>query len=415
MNRIILLVLLGALGMTASAQTDYPFPYNPDADSDGWISVNDLLSLLSVFSSEFSPTAWETDSINAAVILDGNPSYFECQNQCHQIEGHWRMTDMDALGRHWELASMESANFWVNTNSKLGETSNFYALYSANGSMYTVALDELDDGKRCMCYLQSSPFVPDVLTSETAGLQEQIDSLQSQLDTLSSAGAELPPCVDIDGDGVCDFADDCFGFNITFQYSWVDPGNGATDPRTSHRLESGGTYMYAQLEGADLTDGCILDAVLTSSHFYNANLSNTNLSGAMCLNAGFGNANLSGADLSYAWLYNATLTNADLSYADLSYANLTGAYLFGATWTGAYIEGCTGCICADADGDNYCDDCAEDADGDGVCDSEDVCADPSACNYDDLDNSYNALGCLYYDDCGECGGTVTDGDCSGND
>ena len=29
----------------AAGQTTNPFPYNPDADADGWISVNDLLSL----------------------------------------------------------------------------------------------------------------------------------------------------------------------------------------------------------------------------------------------------------------------------------------------------------------------------------------------------------------------------------
>ena len=43
-----LLTSLALLATFAAAgQTANPFPYNPDADADGWISVNDLLSLLS--------------------------------------------------------------------------------------------------------------------------------------------------------------------------------------------------------------------------------------------------------------------------------------------------------------------------------------------------------------------------------
>lgn len=38
--------------MLASAQNDgfqYPFTYNPDGNSDGYISLNDMLDLLSVY------------------------------------------------------------------------------------------------------------------------------------------------------------------------------------------------------------------------------------------------------------------------------------------------------------------------------------------------------------------------------
>lgn len=39
----------------------------------------------------------------------------------------------------------------------------------------------------------------------------------------------------------------------------------------------------------------------------------------------------------------------------LNGANLSGASLTGVNWTGAYILGCIGCPCADADNDNTCD------------------------------------------------------------
>lgn len=170
----------------AAGQTVNPFPYNPDADADGWISVNDLLSLLSIFTTEFTPESWETDSLSAAVVLNGNISYFECQRACHELEGHWRMADMDAFGKHWNLVDGVNANHWVNSNSSLGSHDyNEFCEINGNGSIYSVNSVDLSQGKKCMCHLQSSPFVPDVFTSETAGLQEQIDSLSTQQSILT--------------------------------------------------------------------------------------------------------------------------------------------------------------------------------------------------------------------------------------
>ena len=189
-----LLTSLALLATFAAAgQTANPFPYNPDVDADGWISVNDLLSLLAIFTTEFTPDSWETDSLSAAVVLNGNISYFECQRACHELEGHWRMADMDAFGKHWNLVVGENANHWVNSNSSLGshDYNEFFEI-NGNGSIYSVNSVDLSQGKKCMCYLQSSPFVPDVLTSETAGLQEQIDSLNAQQAVLSN----MPPSID---------------------------------------------------------------------------------------------------------------------------------------------------------------------------------------------------------------------------
>ena len=181
-----LLTSLALLATFAAAgQTANPFPYNPDADTDGWISVNDLLSLLAIFTSEFTPESWETDSLSAAVVLNGNISYFECQRACNELEGHWRMADIDAFGKHWNLVAGENANHWVNSNSSLGshEGSSFYEI-NGNGAVYPVNTYDLSFGKRCMCHLLASPFVPDVLTSETAGLQDQIDALGTNYDYL---------------------------------------------------------------------------------------------------------------------------------------------------------------------------------------------------------------------------------------
>ena len=202
MSRVMSVALVILMPLLGSAQTE--FPYNPDVDSDGWISVNDLLSLLAIFSAEFTPESWETDSLSAAVVLDGNPSYFDCQQQCHRLEGQWRMADMDAFGRHWDLAAGEAANFWVNTNDKLGvhDFNQFYALYTASGNLYSVEMDDLSEGKGCLCHLQSSPLVPDVITDVStledleaamANLEEELETLSASFDSLNQWASSQDP------------------------------------------------------------------------------------------------------------------------------------------------------------------------------------------------------------------------------
>lgn len=183
--------------LSLSAQTDYPFPWNPDADLDGWVSTEDLLQLLTVFGTQFEPDTWETDSISAAVVLDGNHNYFQCQSYCNDIEGNWRMADLDAFGRHFELASSVSAYFWVNGNDKLNSSDfayDTYQLYGPTGDMANVSVSNFSQAKKCMCYIQSSPFVPSQFTEDSnlalwgsvSDLQEQVDSLQSLLDSVTN-------------------------------------------------------------------------------------------------------------------------------------------------------------------------------------------------------------------------------------
>ena len=183
-----------------SAQTDYPFPWNPDADLDGWVSTEDLLQLLTVFETEFQPDSWETDSISAAVVLDGNHNYFQCQNYCNDIEGNWRMADLDAFGRHFDLASDVSAHFWVNGNDKLNSSDfayDTYQIFGSTGDMANVSVSNFSQDRKCMCYIRSSPFVPNQYTGDSnlalwdlvSDLQGQVDSLQTQFYEAESNGS----------------------------------------------------------------------------------------------------------------------------------------------------------------------------------------------------------------------------------
>ncbi|MBV42039.1 MAG: hypothetical protein CL834_03300 [Crocinitomicaceae bacterium] len=105
-------------------------------------------------------------------------------------------------------------------------------------------------------------------------------------------------------------------------------------------VESAYNLYGADLSGAYLTGADLSGAILPNANLYGANLYQADLYGADLTDAILSNANLYGADLSGAYL-----TGADLSNAGLS----------GVTWTGAYIENCTGCTCIDNDNDNYCD------------------------------------------------------------
>lgn len=60
----------------AAGQTTNPFPYNPDADADGYIMVGDLLELLPFFADEF-----EVDSANWAGSLVEQLDNLTLQNQ----------------------------------------------------------------------------------------------------------------------------------------------------------------------------------------------------------------------------------------------------------------------------------------------------------------------------------------------
>lgn len=96
MKQLFTSLLLG-LSVLASAQHDgwqYPFPYNPDGNSDGYISLNDMLDLLSVYGQEF-PQSFATDTSRAVLNLGYMGSY-KCLLQAEAAGREWRMMqDMD--------------------------------------------------------------------------------------------------------------------------------------------------------------------------------------------------------------------------------------------------------------------------------------------------------------------------------
>ena len=74
------------------------FPYNPDADNDDIIGVNDLLELLSLFGSEFAEESLYVNDSNTAAVyhVEGSWKYGMCEAKCRELpSGKWRMIDYD--------------------------------------------------------------------------------------------------------------------------------------------------------------------------------------------------------------------------------------------------------------------------------------------------------------------------------
>ena len=117
MKQLLTSLLLG-LSVLASAQSDgfqYPFPYNPDGNSDGYISLNDMLDLLSVYGQEY-PQSFYSDT-TVAVLNLGTMGAHTCQFQAKQAGNDWRIPDRSELTRFSPAAvntipSGEAAGAW---------------------------------------------------------------------------------------------------------------------------------------------------------------------------------------------------------------------------------------------------------------------------------------------------------------
>ena len=77
------------------AQSEYP--YNPDENNDGYIGLVDLLGLLTLFGSDFTPE--ELSFNDDAAMLDLGPMYFgRCVVECSRLEGDWKVSDIEGIG-----------------------------------------------------------------------------------------------------------------------------------------------------------------------------------------------------------------------------------------------------------------------------------------------------------------------------
>ena len=221
MNRFFTL-LLAASCLTAVGQTEYPYPYNPDGNNDGYISLNDLLDLLSVYGSEFNAGVLATDSVSA-IFYTGEMDYWDCASSCVGLKGNWKVLDHHLIGSYRELLSeTEDPPCWLDhTQFDLeGDVFAFPVL-----TPYLVADADRypnDASIRCFCQTRTRADIEDINVCE--GLEDECgvcngegaiyecgcsdipegdcDCEGNQLDAIGVCGGD---CLeDADGDGVCD-------------------------------------------------------------------------------------------------------------------------------------------------------------------------------------------------------------------
>lgn len=125
MKHLITCLALG-IACAAGAQTGLvEFPYNPDADEDDVIGTVDLLSLLSVYGSEFSiDDLFLNSDSTGAVFFVGELSSPKCMNACKALPGFWRVMNLFDAGMIWDELMEEAFSYsnywqfrvWIQTN-----------------------------------------------------------------------------------------------------------------------------------------------------------------------------------------------------------------------------------------------------------------------------------------------------------
>ena len=221
--RTLITIVIAALSLNAFGQTEYPYPYNPDGNNDGLISLNDLMDLLALYGLEYNAGVLATDSISA-IYYTGEMDYWDCTSSCVGLSGNWKVLDHYLVGSYKDDL-LESPNLfiWLDHSSRIDvgryaeRPSNLLKEnWSENHNYFEY--DVLD----CFCQTRTRADIEDINLCE--GLEDECgvcngegaiyecgctdipegdcDCNGSQLDAIGVCGGD---CLeDLDGDGVCD-------------------------------------------------------------------------------------------------------------------------------------------------------------------------------------------------------------------
>ena len=138
--------------LSMSAQT-----WNPDADFDNVIGVNDLMELLTVFGTEWTATYPQDPAFELAAYHDGQKKAFECIRSCNANGGRVITSFEYAIFQDSIEVIIEESPFGWYTHSNLYSTiEGFHAAndgevsFTGNNSMSYNELST-DVAKHCFC------------------------------------------------------------------------------------------------------------------------------------------------------------------------------------------------------------------------------------------------------------------------
>lgn len=157
MNRFFTL-LLALTCLTAVGQSEYPYPYNPDGNNDGYIGLTDLLDLLTAYGQDFTPD--ELAVSDDAAIIDLGPMFFgRCIVECSKLEGDWRVSDIEGLGA-FEADLEPSTWYWTESiEGGLGGSSSYRLPAIQNTTFETALVSETENYYRCACLTRAYPGI----------------------------------------------------------------------------------------------------------------------------------------------------------------------------------------------------------------------------------------------------------------
>ena len=134
---------------------DFPFPYNPDGNADGYIGLNDMLDLLSVYGQQY-PESFYTDSSAAILNLGLMPPHV-CIREARLAGPKWRMMTYDDYWNHFDLLA-EVGQQWFD-NEQTSNDNYFYFFYAKDAG--------IDDA-----FLQYARYSPGGLISSQQNSQD---------------------------------------------------------------------------------------------------------------------------------------------------------------------------------------------------------------------------------------------------
>ena len=101
------------LALSLSAQTDgweYPFPYNPDGNADGYIALDDLMDFLALYGQEY-PDSFYSDTTRAVLNL-GEMGALNCHSSAEAAGKEWRVMSVNDIAHVTPLLTNFFASSW---------------------------------------------------------------------------------------------------------------------------------------------------------------------------------------------------------------------------------------------------------------------------------------------------------------
>lgn len=173
------------------AQTGFvEFPYNPDSDGDDFIGITDLLSLLSLYESEFSEEGlYLTSDSTEALYYTGHKTYAQCHKSCHDLPGNWRIPYYNEIlnfDLNSPIALSPSIIAWIQSDlpgygnvgvGSWGELNGRVVMAGIQNGMYTsptpadngvLSESPLRTQQACACFTRERPKVEYAICSSSS-------------------------------------------------------------------------------------------------------------------------------------------------------------------------------------------------------------------------------------------------------